>query len=384
VSRGSIAALVAGILFFASGARADGSRCAPGFPWVRLSLEGASFREPLRASVRREIASDLERRGLGVCDGAAAERPVAELRITLAEGEPLANGARPDVTAAAPSLSVSFELRDEASGERISRELSLAGVPSDALELSIAVAAEELLHAKWTQDSVARSPSVVAAHSAASTPLSAPPNPATPDRRVRDAAPLSESRPEPPGSGGARTGEESPSPESDPRTTDVGLLAASDTATAGAATFGADFGVAWGGRATIGARAGFRLAPPIASPHGAIVVREGLLRITGAVALVPRRSKWGGEIIVHGDLLYVALEGVASSSARALSGSASGIVLGGGLGGWVKIARSWSLVGEVTGGAPLYAVTASDSGTVVTGILRGGVIGLAFGVAMRL
>jgi hypothetical protein len=112
-------------------------------------------------------------------------------------------------------------------------------------------------------------------------------------------------------------------------------------------------------------------------------MREGIFGLVGAVALVPPEAAWGGALVGHGDLLYVEFDGIASPGARALSGSAAGLLLTGGLRGWVRIGSSWSLVGEGTVGAPVHAVTASDAGAVVTGI-RGVVIGFALGVGMRL
>ncbi len=133
----------------------------------------------------------------------------------------------------------------------------------------------------------------------------------------------------------------------------------------------------------MGARAGFRVAPEIReSPWDDRDARR-VLALSGAVALVPRKAVWGGELVIHGELLYVEFDGVASSGARAIGGSTIGAVVSAGLGGWVRIARSWSIVGEATGGSPIRAVTASDSGTVVTGV-RGLLIGFGLGVATRL
>ena len=372
--RGLAAFVVAGAIFSARVSRAQEPTClAGGSPWVRISLEGAHFTASLRTSVLQQITADLERRGLAVCEG-GGEGAVAELRIALLH-----------------PASLSIELRDEVSRERFTREISLAGVPGDALGLSIAATAEELLHASWAQNGGAPS----SAGPQASSPLAGA---STASSSLAAQSPVPAAPPSPPGASSAaerpperaapdatdaRQTDRRSSPRATALATQVCLLGAGETATQGATAFGADLGLTWGGRATLGARVGFRLAPEVSSAHGTVAMREGILRLAGAVALVPRRARWGAELLVHGDLLYVELEGVAAPAARALSGSAAGMVLSGGLGGWTKIARGWSIVGEATAGAPLYAVTASDSGTVVTGI-RGPVIGFALGAATQL
>jgi hypothetical protein len=372
--RASALLLLAWTFLFAPGARAEGAACPPSgrSPWVRLVLEGPYFGESLRASVLQQLTADLERRGLAVCMRAAAEEPVAEMRIRLP----------------GPAW-LSIELRDEVSGERLAREVSLAAVPSDALGLSIATTAEELLHASWAQNAVTRPSGVSTAPSAVAPtlPPSSQPAPSQIPPSPRSMADASSSAPrsteERPASAEAHTDSQSSSQRAAAVATQVYLLGEGEIATEGEGAFGGDLGVTWGGRATLGVRAGFRVAPEISSPHGTVEMREGILTLTGAVALVPRSTACGGELIIHGDSRYVEFDAVASPAARALGGSATAVVVSGGLGGWVRIARSWSIVGEATGGSPIRAVTASDSTTVVTGI-RGLVIGFALGVATPL
>jgi hypothetical protein len=372
----SVATLfLAWVALIAFDARAERAACVSGTsPWVRFTLDGSYFPESLRASVMKEIASDLERIGLVACEGMGAGKPVAEMRITL---------ARP--------ASVSIELRDEVSGEHYAREISLAAMPSDALGLSIAATAEELLHASWAQNALghpARAPTVASAGSPVphATAATSAPTPSPDAPRPRSAANTPSATEPPsrhPGAANAQDEPESWSPRADATAANVYLLGAGEMATQGQAAFGSDLGVTWGGRLTVGARAGFRVAPEIASTHGTIEMREGVLALTGAIALVPRKSSWGGELVIHGELLYVEFDGVASSGARAIGGSTIGAVVSGGLGGWAQIARSWSIVGEATGGAPIRAVAATDSGTEVTGV-RGLLIGFGLGVATRL
>jgi hypothetical protein len=327
-------------------------------------LEGPYFAPWLRARVLQQLTTDLELRGVAVCVTPAASGALAEVRITL---------TRPSA--------LTIEVRDRVRDERFTREISLASVPSDALGLSIAATAEELLYASWAESALAR-PSTEPA--AAPTPTPSPgANPTAPAPPPVEAA---TSNPAPdveePEERAARTEPPSSSPRS-AAAARAYLLAASDTAIQGETALGADAGIDWGGRATLGARAGFRVAPDASSPHGAIRMREGIFGLVGAVDLAAPEAAWGGALVGHGDLLYVEFDGVASSGARAMSGSAAGLLLSGGLRGWVRIGSSWRLVGEATGGAPLHAVTASDAGAVVTGI-RGVVMGLALGVGMRL
>jgi hypothetical protein len=329
---------------------------------VRLALEGPRFTPSLRASVLQQITADLAPLGLGVCSDPQGE-PAVKLRISVVGG------------------ALAIELQDEGSHERFAREMSLAGVPEDALGLSIAAAAEELLRASLAQNAAARSAS---AASAAIVPPPSPPlrdtPPAPPAAGPPPAKAPSADRP---AVGEAPTDHESPRRPSPPLAARLALLGVAETATEGAPAGGADVDFTWGGRATLGVRAGFRLAPDTPSSHGTVGMCEGILRATAAMALVPRDAPWGAEAVLFGDARLVAFEGAASSAAQALRGSALGVVLGGGVGGWARMARSWSLVGEATGGSAIRGATASDSGAVVTGI-RGMVIGFALGVATRL
>lgn len=342
-------------------AKADSTACSAGdSPWVRLILEGPYFASSLRASVLRQLTTDLELKGLAVCVTPAESEPVAEIRVTLLHPTEL-----------------SIEVLDRVHEGRFTRAISLASVPRDALGLSIAATAEELLYASWAESALARPPTDASSPTSTEAP-SPDPTPPPPTPAAAEAStpppdapePLPRTEPPPPRS---RTSAE----------THVYVVAASETATQGETALGGDVGIAWGGRATVGARAGFRAAPDASSPHGAVRMREGIFGLVGAYALVPPEAAWGGELVGHGDLLVVEFDGVASSEARSLSGTAAGFLFSGGLRGWARIGDSWRLVGEATVGGPIRGVTASDSGAVVTGI-RGAVVGFALGIGTRL
>ena len=64
-------------------------------------------------------------------------------------------------------------------------------------------------------------------------------------------------------------------------------------------------------------------------------------------------------------------------------GAALGATVGGTLGGWVRVGGPWRLVADAIVGAPVHAVTASDSDKTATGV-SGLTLGVALGVGATL
>jgi hypothetical protein len=165
--------------------------------------------------------------------------------------------------------------------------------------------------------------------------------------------------------------------------TQAALVGAVEHATGGQTDVGGDVRLGWGGRLALGARVGFRAAPDVTSTHGTVHARELLAGLAVSYALAARSAPWGGEVLVRGDLVDVQLSADAAPSGRASSGSALGVLAGGGIGGWVSLSAPWRVVAEATVGAPVRAVTASDAGTVATGV-SGVVAGVAIGLGAAL
>lgn len=310
----------------------------PGTPWLRVALQGDGLEAgALREGVLRQMRVDLSPHGVVACEAPADGAPLAGVTLTLTRGRAL-----------------SLELRDDVTSKRLGRELSLVGVPPDALALSVALAAEELLHASWIE--------------AALTP---PPPPAPP--------PVP--RPVPPVV--KATNDEAIARMPRAFSTQAALVGAVEHATGGQTGAGGDVRLGWGGRLAVGARVGFRAAPDVASTHGTVHARELLAGLAASYALVARGAPWGAELLVRSDLVDVQLAGDASPGGRASSGSALGVLVGGGAGGWVSIGAPWRVVAEATVAAPVRAVTASDAGAVATGV-SGVVAGVALGVGAAL
>ncbi len=336
-------ASIAMALALASTDAAGAEVCPPtGEPWLRIAFGSEGFDAALRARVMEQLGADLRDHRVVVCsavgsadavEGSGGPTPLADISLALSPG---------------PMLSL--EVRDAVTDKRLARELPLAGVPRDALALSIALAAEELLHASWIE--------------AALAPQSA----AAP-------TPLAERKAIPPVVREVNAAEIARMPQvaaAKPTwMAEAALLGAAEHATGGQTDLGADARFSWGGRLAVSSRAGFRVAPDVSSAHGVIRGRELLAGLGVDYAVVPRDAVWGGEIGVRADLLDVQFTGVASSAsggARGESGSRLGAILSGALGGWVQIGGPWRVVAEAIVGAPIHAVTASDSGSTATGV----------------
>jgi hypothetical protein len=329
-------------LAFAGAAEAE--VCPPaGAPWLRVAFEGDRFEAPLRARVMQQLGADLRGHRVALCDAAdtseAATRapPLADIALSLSPGPVL-----------------SLEVRDAVTDKRLARDLSLASVPPDALPLSIALAAEELLHASWIEAALAKPDE--------STPLPrpgiTPPPPAVREVNAAEIARMPQVL-------DARQG----------LTAQAALLAAAEYATGGQTDLGADAEFSLGGRLAVSARAGFRLSPDVRSAHGIVRGRELLAGLGLDYAVVPRDAAWGADVGIRGALLDVQFTGVASQGAQGGSGSAWGAIVGGALGGWVELHAPWRLVAEAMVGTPIHAVTAIDSGSPATGVS-----GVAFGI----
>ncbi len=327
--------------------------CPPaGAPWLRVAFGGNGFEPGLRARVMEQLGADLRGHRVALCDAADAgnateattgESPLADIALSLAPGPVL-----------------SLEVRDAVTDKRMARDVPLKSLPRDALALSIALAAEELLHASWIEAALAPpdAPSPQAAR-----------KPVPPVVREINAAEIAHM----------------PQVASMPHglTAQAALLAAAQYATGGQADFGADARFSWGGRLAVSARAGFRLAPDVRSAHGSVHGSEFLAGLGLDYALVPRDAAWGADVGLRADLLDVQFSGVAAQGAQGLSGSKVAAVLGGTLGGWIQIRPPWRLVAETLVGAPVHGVTATDSGSPTTGV-SGVVLGFELGVGATL
>jgi hypothetical protein len=374
-------------------ARADA--CPPaGAPWLRVAFAGDALDAALRGRVLVQLAADLQGHGLAPCpadavDGTAAP-PLADVTLALSPGAVL-----------------SLEVRDAVTDKRMGRELPLASVPRDALALSIALAAEELLRASWIEAEFAPQPANATttttgttASSTTATALrpgtpsaSAPPVPqvvhdvnAEQVARMPMVTQLAQA---------ARTSSTTASTKSDETDSNgagpshsawfaqASLVGAIDRSAGGQTDLGGDVRFSAGGRLAANARVGYRAAPNVTSTHGDVQGREVVAGLGLAYALVRRDAPWGVDLGARADVIDVQFSGVAASGAQATSGSAFGATLGGVVGGWFRLAGPWRVVAEAALGAPLRAVAATDEGVAATGV-SGLTFGAALGVAATL
>jgi hypothetical protein len=370
MKRAAIASIAAGLGLVCAEAEvasaADGLVCPPpGSAWLRVTFAGDGFTAALRAGVVEQLAAELRRHGLILCEGVGvgeAEHsseagPLAEIGLTLT-----------------PDSVLSLEVRDAVTDKRITRALPLGSVPRDALALSITLAAEELLHASWIEAALA--PASTPTGAAVVAPAKAVPAAVRAVNAEEIARMPQVASPEP----GSRT-----------TTAAVAVLGAVDRSTgaqaaSGQTDLGGDVRFSYGGRLAISARVGVREAQDVTSAHGTVRGSELLAGLGAAYAIVPRDAAWGGEIGARVDALDVTFSGTPSAGAQplsGLSGSRLGVLVGGALGGWGRLGGPWRVVAEAVVGAPVRAVTAIDDGATATGV-AGVSIGGALGVAATL
>jgi hypothetical protein len=366
--KGAAIASIAVALALAWTELAWGDVCPPpGESWLRVAFAGDGFTPSLRARVIEQLGAEFRGHGLALCEGAdapATSPPLADIALALSADSVL-----------------SLEVRDAVTDKQITRELRLGSVPRDALALSITLAAEELVHASWIEAALAPPPSP-----------SAPPGPRplpAPVRAVNaeEIARMPQARET---AGSARPADGGASAQAHPWMAEVALLGAGEWSSGGQTDLGGDARFALGGRLAIGARLGFRLAPDVTSHHGTVQGRELLAGLGVTYALVRRDATWGGDVGVRAELIDVQFSGVPASRTEVagivtegMHGAALGATVSGTLGGWVRVGGPWRIVADAAVGAPVHAVTASDSGTTATGV-SGLTIGLALGVGATL
>jgi hypothetical protein len=348
--KGAAIASIAVALAWADLAQADVCP-APEEVWLRVAFAGEGFTPALRASVIEQLGAEFHAHDVTLCEASSAP----------ADPPPLADV----VLALSSEVVLSLEVRDAVTDKQMARELRLASVPRDALALSISLAAEELVHASWIEAA-----------------LAPPPSPASPGPRPVP-APVREVNAE----------EIARMPLATPRAgrpwmAEAALMGAGSWAAGGQTDLGGDIRFALGGRLAMSVLAGLRLAPTVTSAHGTVRGRALLAGAGVAYSVVPRDATWGGEIGARAELIDVQFSGLVApgtggAATAAMHGAALGAVLSGTLGGWVRVGGPWRMVADASVGAPVHAVTASDSGVTATGV-SGVTLGFALGVGATL
>ncbi len=344
-------------LALAHGGTAEGAEpaggCARGSdPWLRLDL-GSSFPGPLASAVSAKLEAQLGRSNIGVCTseptaasttgGASGtdtpgSEPLAVVRLTLEADDTL-----------------SLEVSDRATDKRLERSISLRGIPKDTLAFSIALAAEELLHASWFEALVDR----------ARAPAAATPPPAVvTEVAVESLSPAVRS---PRAVGPSLT-----------------LLFAGEHATGGLSMGGIDARASYGGLLRAELRVGYRVGLTSAASDGAVDSSAFLAGVSVAFGS-PRSAPWGVEVFARGDALRVTFSGRGTGTTEGTGDAAFGALLGGGAAGWRVVDASgvWRVIVEASLAAPLRAVAALDDGQSTTA-LSGATVGAAIGLGAAL
>jgi hypothetical protein len=305
----------------AAQAQAATSDCAGDKPWVVVVAHvPAAFAQAVRSDLRAGLVPS----SIDVCEvGPTTPRPLA--RVVVAEVEP--GRAR-----------YSVDVTDSVTQKRVGRDLMLDKLPADGRALALAVAAEELLRASWAELALR------GVHSAGTV--------APPEVRavVERATPL----PPPPA-----------------RYTAIGARLAFERFLGGQTHYGADlFGAVPLGRVAGGLLAvGARRALSEQAPHGSLGATALSVEAGVSLAFV-RRSGLDLGAFVSGRLLRVSFEPEAADGAvaRAQSGLAVTSRVGFSFAfGRPGLVRSYSALGA---GIPLKAFSASDAGSVVTGVSK--------------
>jgi hypothetical protein len=326
-------------------------------PWLRVSFTGDGFAPALQAQVTEQLGADLRTHHVVLCDAEAAPSNPSAL-------------ARVDLSLSASRV-LSLDVSDAVTDKRMTRQIPLGGVPRDALALSIALAAEELLHASWIEAAL------VPPESPAPSVGLQPVPPVVREVNQEQIAHLSAADTT------ARATEGREARAGYPSRTQVALLTAIDRSTGGQTDLGADVRVATGGRLAVEGELGVRAAPDVASAHGTVQGRELLAGVGASLALVSRRAPWGLQIGARANVIDVEFSAVAAPGASASSGSQLGAALSGCIGAWWRLGGPWRLLAEGAAGAPLRAVTATDVGNAATGV-SGAMFGATIGVGATL
>jgi hypothetical protein len=285
-------------------------------------------------------------RGIAICDVASTPAgehpPLADIAVNLDSGDVL-----------------SLMVVDRATDKRLARSIPLRSIPQDARALSIAVAAEELLHASWLEALMDHDLSARGA-----PPVSAPPV----IERIAVASLSPRAR----------------APRDEGAVLD--LVSAGEHAAGGQSLGGFDARASYGSRFGVRVRLGYRLGLVATAEHGDVQSNA----VVGGVALTwsftsSRAAPWGAELFSRADAVLVTFSGRASDGASASSGEGVAVLTGGGIGGWRSLGQSgeWRLVGELSLAATLRGVGAVDDDRQVIS-LTGAVVGVAVGIGAAL
>lgn len=306
------------VVAFALTAEAAAKPCERGaVSFVAASLSGGS--ETLRAEIEKDLAAELARDNIEVCEGAEGRAPIAKVDIAIRD------------------RAAEIRIEDALTSKAVSRNVALPAAPEDVVALTVALAADELLRASWAELAVKKG--------------AAPPAPAP--------APVPPPKPEGPSP--------APAPAEETRRNELGARAVFAWYSVGQSWLGADvfyrreiapfFDV----EVSVLGRRGM----PVSAPHGeaaALAVGGGAAVGLWPLRFAPLRLGVGAAA----DAAYVSVEGQASPGAGQSDVDGAVVSLRGGLLATVD-ASPVRFHAEVAAGAPIVGIEALDDDEVIAG-----------------
>lgn len=284
------------------------------------------------ADVTRLLRIELGSRDIESCDApdASAPPPIATVSTSLG----------------ADSAVVRVEVHDRITEKVVSRDVSLAAVPSDTRMLTVALAADELLRASWAELTLKNAP-----------PPAAPPPPAVIEAvrvRAREPAP--------------------------PRFA-LGVAAAIDAFFGASTLLGADVvaSVWLVSRVRVEARLGARAGLAQSGPDGEVETSTLGGKLGCAVTLTPPDRVVGLDVAARVGFIRASFVPTPHAGSTGTPSSDVAVVGDATLEGWVRLASALRLVLVVGPTAALRPVRITDGATPIGGIDGGGLTG-AFGL----
>ena len=291
----------------------------------------------LAHEVRTDLATELGRRGLSVCeDGESLAEPAAIVRLSLHERE------------------ASIELDDRTTQKRVARDVRLDRVPPAGRALALAIAIDELLRASWAELTMHE-------HAPEREPPP-PPKPKPAPHQEPSEAPEAQHRP------------------AKQRRARVGALLGymHSWQDLDAFTVEAEGELVLGKYGFVGLSVGPLLALPVDAGLGTVSTYGATGKLRAGVCL-PLGASLEGCLGARAAVEYLHFAGDAKQDAQALSGS-SWLVHADGLAGLaLSVAERMRVRAELALGAPLHGVRASDGDQTLvgaTGVLLSGQLGL--------
>jgi hypothetical protein len=323
---------------------------------VRIAPDVATLDPRGRARLVEQLSASLARHGIEACAGDA--KPLAEV-LFQTEGR--------------AGVEVRVVTRDEVTRKDASRVIRMGTVPVDGRPLALAVAADELLRATWAEIALTRAPAPPPeppAEVKALVEASLPPPPPPPPPAVAAALPAPPAESPPPAA-----------PALAHHPFSIGAAVAGERSTGGLPLGGVDIRLAgWVlPRLAPTLRLGARVAPESSASDGTAAPSAWIAGLGLLLTLVPRERAFSLLVPLRVDAERLQFQAHPAAGARGSDQAAVAVTAVTGLAAVFRVAPAWSLDLEVTGGAVLRSVEATDASASFTAV-SGAQLGFSIGV----